>query len=615
MDAQRGGQSQSQSQSRTVALPPLGRRALTLFRIIWFASFALALVALAVGQYRDYRMHEVRPFSRLGLGWYTDNGELRLSDPLTKEAQRAGIVRGLRIVAVDGRNVSSLLSDRAVLESHLVGPENQTVVLTTRSPQGTLRDHRLTRTARNLDEAFVGTGMTSNQELTLETALRASLDLLMLAGGVLLFRAARSSTLAALLAIGLVLLVATGPETWQFWLTGSSTLLHDSLATAGALALFTGLFVFPDGEFRPRWTLWAAGVSACLIVADTLLPEVFGRLMNLFDLAIILAIAAAAVQRYNQLPDGRARQQIRWAVLGFIWSIPPLALASLLAVLSSDRSRTDATAVLLELCRIFLDSAGFGCILLGVIVSVLRYRLYDVDALLSRSAAYGVLTIIFLGLFAGLEHGLEISGEHWFGGSTGVAGGVAAGLAAVIVVPMHNRVHGWAERRFQRRLTQLGRDLKEHADDWRDSSSLEMVADNMVTLVLTAVRASYGAILADERLLAARGVNAEEVTGWTVGRVLTSNGARLDCDRSDPLFPMRVGLSSGDGCARWLLLGPRPDGSFYGTDEQDSLREAAPLLGRVLTSVSVRSSEKVTLEERLRTIESAVNRLAKLAGA
>ena len=82
----------------------------------------------------------------------------------------------------------------------------------------------------------------------------------------------------------------------------------------------------------------------------------------------------------------------------------------------------------------------------GLLVALLRYRLYDAERTIGRSAAYGVLTVGFVGLFAGSEKLAEIVGERYFEHSIGIAAGaVGAAVAATCIVPLHNRVHRWAD--------------------------------------------------------------------------------------------------------------------------------------------------------------------------
>jgi len=69
----------------------------------------------------------------------------------------------------------------------------------------------------------------------------------------------------------------------------------------------------------------------------------------------------------------------------------------------------------------------------------------------------------------------------------------------------------------------------------------------------------------------------------------------LDCDRNDQIFPLRVRLTIATNdqpeSIGWLLLGPRPDGSFFGKDERDALASVAGPIARAIRVAELRGSE------------------------
>jgi hypothetical protein len=599
-----------------LALPPLHGRALAGFRLFWVACLALALTAIAIGQARDYRTHQERPFSRLGLGWRAEGGDIRLSQPLTEEARGSGIVNGMTIVAVDGHPVGSSVDSRPDLERRLKGPEGSTATLIVRSPDGKLSSHRLTRTAAHFDEPLAGTGLSGDQDLALEMGLKGLADLFLLGASVLLFRAARRSSLAACFSICFVLFVATGPEAWQFWLPHSLSYVQRALGFVADACLAIGLFAFPHGRFDRRWTAWAAGAATLLAAIDAAFPGWNGKAGPLIGLAGFVAAVAAGVQRYRRAGDDAGRQQMRWALFGFAWAAVLFCLSSSLwSVMASAGPPTGPFWLWGQLCAQLLQSLGIGCLTGGLLVSVLRYRLYDVDALLSRSTAYGILTLAFVTLFAGLEKAIEILGEHWFEGSAAaaVAGGIAAGIAALLIVPLHNSIHRWAERRFQKRLLELKGDVAAGLDELCDTGSPEEVATEATALVARAVRADHAALVIGGETRAQLNGSPDRVSDWWETARLSECGARLSCDPEDPVFPLRARLDGADGAAAaWLLLGPRPDGSFYGKDEQEAVAGVAAPIAAALRSAARRASREAALEARLGKLESAI---AALAGA
>src|SRR6185436_5198169 len=102
--------------------------------------------------------------------------------------------------------------------------------------------------------------------------------------------------------------------------------------------------------------------------------------------------------------------------------------------------------------------------------------------------------------------------------------------------------------------------------------------------------------------IATRGTGKAEVRAWLKQAAPDDSADPLDCNRADPLFPMRIPLrvrhSKGKPLG-WLLLGPRPDGSFYGKAERAALAEIADPVARALNVVRQREEREKRLEARL----------------
>jgi hypothetical protein len=246
------------------------------------------------------------------------------------------------------------------------------------------------------------------------------------------------------------------------------------------------------------------------------------------------------------------------------------------------------------------------CFALGLIVSLLRYRLYDAEAAISRSAGYALLTIMLGLTFAVSVKTVEYLVETYLGQEAGgLSGAIAAGLAVLLVTPLNARVQGWAERRFQKDLLILRRDLPECMEDLRETGTPEALADEALDRVSTGVRAVRAAILVGP-VTAVRGTGKAELRAWLKQAAPDEDADKLDCRRADPLFPMRIPLRVRHARGKplgWLLLGPRPDGSFYGKAERAVLAEIADPLARALHIAEQRALREARLEARLAALE------------
>jgi hypothetical protein len=287
----------------------------------------------------------------------------------------------------------------------------------------------------------------------------------------------------------------------------------------------------------------------------------------------IVCVALAVVglrQRYRQLPPGAQRQQIKWVALG-------LAVGLVLAA----SSRVGGLFLPLEpgpagiyrlIGRAVIFDVGTSLMTIGVLVSMLRYRLYDADVAISRSASYAALTAGLIALFAACETIIQAFSQRFLGDNAGLwASGIAAALAAGVLAPLHQRVGDWTERRFRKGLAALERDLPREVGDLAETSQLERLASHVLARIESAINTSRSAIIMGPDVCAARHTTQLSVERWLVGRDL-SGTSDIECDPADQDFPLRIRLSlEGAGTIGWILIGARPDASLPGGDDRDAL--------------------------------------------
>ena len=88
-----------------------------------------------------------------------------------------------------------------------------------------------------------------------------------------------------------------------------------------------------------------------------------------------------------------------------------------------------------------LFQLGIIIVALGFLVSLLRYRLFDAETVISRSAVYAALTIALVATFGGTEAAIQNLGQEYLGMNIGgISGAMAAAVAAVLLSPLHGRI-------------------------------------------------------------------------------------------------------------------------------------------------------------------------------
>ena len=606
-------------------LPELRARWLAAYKLLWWAMLAVVLVALTAGQWRN--LEETSRIERklFGAGLLPDDaGEELTFSPLSPAAREAGIVPNSVLLAIDGRPVPTELSPRSIerIAGELDGRDGEAVRLRMRPPDGTVTEVRVVRGPEHLAAADREAAVTSRQRSMISLVSRTLNALTVMAGAILLFWRRPSDPVAALLSFGLLAVPANDVAALVSSSAWQST-LDKALDVIPMACILLGMTVFPSGRFAPRWTLlifpaialW--GLVLLLSEPDTPLLFVLGAVLP----GLIITVGSLA-WRYVRMEPGTPRQQVKWVMLGFAAFFASGMVE--IALLFVDAATADnATHFALLVADSVLSVLQGFFIVGGLLVALLRYRLYDADAAISRSALYAGLTMTLFAIFAASETLIQALGQEWFGAEAGAAGGAfAAGLAALLLVPLHHRLSEWAKKRFQRDLTRLRAELPEVLVAIRDSNDPKALADDALRLAMRGVHASCGAILlADKGRL--RLAHAEGIAARGLARRLAaalpgkpSPGARrID----DPALPLGLPLVAPDASTvGWLLLGPHPDGSFYGKDDRRALEQLVTPLARALSLAmerarreAAREAERRTLVERLAQLEQT---LAQVAG-
>lgn len=215
-------------------------------------------------------------------------------------------------------------------------------------------------------------------------------------------------------------------------------------------------WVFPDGRLiGPRWRPLAALVVASYLLVMALglfshdelegiyagyvnpLPELPGalgwlQLLAFFGILASLIAAVAAVRIRVKSARGERRLQLLW----FLWASLsiPAALALCLAEIALTGGEGGVVTLTAVVVMVTLIPAA-------IAVSLLRYRLFDIELVISRTLVYGALLILMAGVYAGI-----VAGATALIGSTTVAGVLGAGVVAVIVQPLHARLQRRVER-------------------------------------------------------------------------------------------------------------------------------------------------------------------------
>ena len=569
-------------------LPELKGHWLTGYKGLWWIVLALALIGITYGSWADYHWGRAVDKATYGAGVRIDTTtDPYTVSPFSPEAQAAGIRAGSDLVAVNGRSVKGG-DDRATVNriaASLGGSDGERLVLTMRSPDGSVSDHSVVRGPQHLAAAESAAPMSYSNRMRFYLVTGLAGALVMMFGAVMLFRRRAGDPVVALLSIGLLGLPASRAS-----VLFEDAALNDAFlqvtSSASLVCVMLAMSVFPAGKFTPKWTL--------LVIPLLLATWVFERIMDFPQLAgialsltVLATVLTAVGLRYRSLPAGPQRQQIKWAVLGFVLFVMLAIIGMALAYLDRKVEDNAAHLVLLILTR-SIQPLAFIVLVAGLLISLLRHRLYDADAAISRSALYGGMTLFLVAVFAAFGKLFETLGEEYFGDTAGTAAGaIAAGVAALLLVPLHNRLSRWSENRFQRDIARMRASLPELLVEMRDSADPNELASDALRLIMSGVRAKHGVVLLPAE---GGGWRVSEAEGLATEGLAEQISAELPADHAsglvrseDPNLPLRLPLlTPSDILVGWIVLGPHPDGSLYNKDDREALQAVASPLARSL---------------------------------
>jgi hypothetical protein len=279
---------------------------------------------------------------------------------------------------------------------------------------------------------------------------------------------------------------------------------------APAIAFFgLAVLLFPDGRVpspRWRWVLWVyvavagawvAGVvfiSAGAIIGhnvhvaatgDLLLLDrptgsaawwgavqaVFFPVLGVFWLATLVGQALS----YRR-SSGERRQQLKWLVGGSAVAI----VGGALGVPLSDNPRIPQIVGGVGIVAVLALPVSMG-------VAILKYRLYDIDRLISRTLAYAIVTGLLVGVYAGLV--LLATRVLPFSSPVAVAGSTL--VAAALFTPLRRRVQRIVDRRFNRARHDADRMVASFAARLTEATDLGAVRDDLAGVVRASLEPAH----------------------------------------------------------------------------------------------------------------------------
>jgi hypothetical protein len=334
----------------------------------------------------------------------------------------------------------------------------------------------------------------------------------------------------------------------------------------------------------------------------------------------LIAAALTITVRFARQPSVIERLQIKWVAIGAAVTALALIWVAVSGSVGVNLWLPGGTNFVLMRLTSMIFPIGLP---LGLLVAMLRYRLYASDSIITHSASFAVLAASLLAIFGAFQSVVTGMEQTLIAGQIGsVPAAVAAALTALLFAPVQERAKQFSERRCRPMLFHLREEFPVLVGDLRETCTPVELAGLVENDIRAALHARAVAIVVNGKLLFVEGMQSDLATAWCE-QFRPANAAKLQIVRSDPVFPFRLPLAAdGFQMRGWLLLGPRPDGSLYGREERKALRSlAAPLARAMAISLrredlhAVSQQERMSLSDRIMKVENVIGQFstAKIA--
>jgi hypothetical protein len=265
-----------------------------------------------------------------------------------------------------------------------------------------------------------------------------------------------------------VLVYRLGHRTLPF---GPVAVLLDLLWSPGIVTLGLIMLLFPDGRLTRRWrrvmwaylavaVCWPAGIYAVAVstIAGHRIQVDSGGDLTVIDtpaggaswlataqelilplmVAFWVLILARQVARYRNA-SGEERAQLKW----LLWGAIVFTVSGTVIVLAGTLD-PNASAIVQVAEGVALVTLNAFPLSIGV--AILKYRLYEIDRVISRTLAYVIVTGLLVGCYVGV---VALSTDVLpFRGSVAVAASTL--VVAALFNPLRRRVQHVVDRRFNR---------------------------------------------------------------------------------------------------------------------------------------------------------------------
>ncbi len=261
------------------------------------------------------------------------------------------------------------------------------------------------------------------------------------------------------------------------------------LGAIGWQLFFITFYFFPNGRPVPMWARWLAWLWGGLIVLEVVLHLTRDAGLSEFpaaawlSTALVLSAIGSQVYRYFWRADAIQRQQIKWVV--FTLSLIAVVLGVVVFPFAFGSPNPDRLGpdLIVAMIHLSLFRLVFALVLAAIGISILRYRLFDIDIIIRKTLQYTAVTA----LLALIYFGSVLLLQRLFSSATGQQSPIVLVLStlliAAIFAPLRRRIQDGIDRRFYRKKYNAQQVLAAFARTARDETDMDALLTELERVV------------------------------------------------------------------------------------------------------------------------------------
>jgi hypothetical protein len=300
--------------------------------------------------------------------------------------------------------------------------------------------------------------------------------------GMIIFWRRSTDWVALLFAGALMTVLLEGVE-----VSGSLKILNHLLFALGIALFFPLPFIFPNGRFIPTRLRWPTvlltivySIGYALFVSEPQFALPSGILTLIWFIMSIYAI----LFRYFRVSNAIERQQTKWVVFGLLITMVAASYYTFFYT-SFPPSQPSQGRVIAFLINMPLYLICYFLLGLSILVAMLRYRLWGIDALIRRTLQYGLLSAALVTIYFGSVILIQrvISGINGQTQPSSLTVVISTLLIAILFNPIRSRIQKFIDRRFYRSKYNTAQILAQFAAKAMDEVDIDCLANSMLVVV------------------------------------------------------------------------------------------------------------------------------------